>query len=598
MLSGHCEHAMTSEPPEVEAFVENPSRFDEIAAAYDDDTACYNDLRDEAKRTLSSFDEYLDFHAASIEYGPTDYVLSDLNRNAVRSLKNMVLRSSRAGKRFPIASAAELQHRIDSYADLGIDSVTPRTTAFTIIEHILDDDSHEAHAHHILDQLLTDQPDKEFELITHLVRARFVLAAETLNLNNPGLEIYLSELRDDIPDTLPDDERTPSEMMAEAETKAFADPEKKDLVQASLARQWNETVLQEYLYLTARDVVERYRHQERDDPWRGELQLAVHQCNCLENLYGEQLESERITRIRSYRRLALAELQSGGRWRSLRDPRNLPESDFLAAGNHYFKAAHEIKSVDAHRYIKYLSKAFRNHATAARHRELGSARGWHTTRLIHDGASDILTQHVDYFQSKTSDIDQDALTGTIAGAVATHKFRGHQAAAVVAFEHRNPEKISEHLDEAEDDLAATPTYESTELLETLRTLSEALFFETQDMYTEAETQYQRSESNIIDIEKRIRLVEIKNDITQGNHQSALTTAKTAFEENSPIITAVQLIGGKSPSSPRIHPPLFEGLSAVDPETKWWFTMLTYINSKSKEESEFMQKQIQDLLFEL
>lgn len=593
MLSHNHECTMASDPSQVKEFVEDPTTFEEIAVDYDDDVACYNDLLDGAKRSLSSFDEYLEFYTASIEYGPTDYVFYDLKRNSVRSLKNMVLRSSRAGKRYPIVSAAELQHRIDSYHDLGVDSVTPSTTTYTIIEHLLDDDSHEEHAYQILDYLLGDKPNDGLELITLLARARFVLTVETLNVDNPALEIYLSELRDDIPDTLPDDDRTPSELIAEAEKKAYADPEKIELVQASLARQWDDEVLQEYLYLTASDVVERYRHQQRGDPWRGELQLATRQFNCLENLYAEKLDPERTARIRSYRRLALAELKSGGRWRSLRDPNDLPEPNFLAAGNHYFKAANEIKSVDAHRYIKYLSKAFRNQATAVRHRELGPARGWHTSRLIHDRAIDVLTQHVNQF-----DVDQDALTKTILGSIGTHEFRKYQAAAVVAFEHRNPENLADHLDEAWDHLEATPTYESTELLETLRTLSEALLFEIQELYEEAHTQYQKSESNIIDIEKRIRLVEIKNDITQKNYHSALSTAETAFEEGSPIVTAIQLLAHESSSSPRIQPPLFKGLSAVDPETKWWFTMLIYLNSKTNNRSEIMQDQVQEALLEL
>jgi hypothetical protein len=598
MLSENHEEAMTSSTSEVEQFVEDPRRFDELATDYDDDVACYTDLRDEAKRTLSSFDAYLEFYAASIEHGPTEFVFYDLNRNAVRSLKNMVLRSSRAGRQFPIASAGELQRRIELYVELGVDSVTPRTTLFTIIEHILDDDSPAAHAHRILDRLLADRPANGSELVTLLARVRFVLTAESLDIDDPSLEIYLNKLRDDIPDPLPEDERTASELTTAAERKAFADPEKIELVQASLARNWDKNVLQEYLYLTACDTVERYRHQERDDPWRGELQVAIRQYNCLENIYGKELDAERTARIRSYRRLALAELESGGRWRSLRDSNDLPEPNFLSAGNHYFNAAEEIKSVDAHRYVKYLSKAFRNHATAARHRELGRARGWHTTRLIHDRAIDILTQHVEYFQSAEPDINTDSLTETIIGAVGTHESRKHRAAAAVAFEHRTPEKMGEHLDEAWDHLDAIPTYEPTDLLETLRTLSEALLFETQELYEEATDQYQGIQSNIIDIEKRTRLVEIKLDITQENYQSALETAETTFDEGSPIRTAVQIIVGESSSSPRIQPPLFEGLSAVDPETKWWFTMLTYLNSKSTQDSEFMQNQIKELLLDL
>jgi hypothetical protein len=584
---------MSSDSLTVREFIQDPSIFDTIVADYEDDADCYNDLRDEAKKSLSSFDEYLEFYATCIERGPKEHASSDLERNAVRSLKNMVLGSSTAGRRFPIVSAADLQHRIDSYQELGVESVTPRTVTYTIIEHILDDSPDESQVYVTLDHLLTDQADKSDELVTLLSKARFVFAAETLQLDNPALEIYLDEFCDDLPDPLPDDNRTPAELLAAADEKPFTDSQKIALVQASLARQPDEDALQEYLYLTARDTIERYRHQDRDNPWRGELQLAVHQFNCLENIYQEALEQERTSRIRSYRQLALAELKSGGRWQSLRDPNDLPEPKFLSAGKSYYRAANEIKAVDPHRYIKYLSKAFRNQAVAARYQELGAAHGWYTTRLIHDRAISLLTQYAEQF-----DVDQDNLTETIVGAVGSHKFRKHQAAAVVAFEHRNPEQLASHLNEAWDHLDATPTYENTDLLESLRTLSKALSSEIQGQYEEALRQYKRVENTQIDIEQRIRLVEIKQDIAQENYQSATYTAKETFENGSPIITAVQLIAGESADSPSVYSPLFKKLSAVDPETKWWFAMITFLSSSTKQENKFLQNQVKETLFEL
>lgn len=588
---------MTSGTSPVEDVVTDPATFEAVATGYDDEVACYRDLRDEAKRTLGSFDEYLDFYAAVIESGPTDYVYYDLETNAVRSLKNMVLRSSRSGKRFPVDSARELQRRIDSYQSLGVDAVTPRTTTYTIIEHLLDDDHDRATVYRTLSQLLGDLPTDGAELTKLLVHARFVFATETLASTNPAVERYLAELHEDLPDPLPNDGRGAQELMAEADSKPFADPDKQILTQASLARQSSMDVLQDYLYLTARDIVERYRHQQQNDPWRGELQLAVRQFNGLLNLYENELESNRLNRVESYRQLALAELNSGGRWQSLRDPRDLPDPQFLSAGNHYFRAAHQIKPLDLNRYIKYLSKAFQNQAIAARHRELGPAHGWSTTQQIHDRTISLLTTYIDQLDTEEYNGEEEAISKTIVGAIGTHKFRKHRAAAVVAFERRNDREVGRHLDEAWEHIDATPTYEDTDLLETLRTLSAALSLEMEEMYEQAQRRYQEVEDDMFDLNQRIALVNIKHNLTQGSDEVAVSTAETAFNENSPIRTAVQLISDESPSSPSIYPPILEDVSAVDPETKWWFTMLVYLASKH-DSSGLVQNHVLDTLLEL
>lgn len=588
---------MTSGTSRVEDVVSDPDAFEAIATGYDDEVACYRDLRDEAKRTLESFDEYLNFYESVIESGPTDFVYYDLETNAVRSLKNMVLRSSRSGKRFPVDSASELQRRIDSYQLVGVDAVTPRTTTYTIIEHLLDDDTDRATVYRTLNQLLGDLPTDGAELTRLLAHARFVFATETLAGTNPAVERYLTELHEDLPDPLPDDDREVRELMTEADSKPFADVDRRILARASLAREGSMDVLQEYLYLTARDVVERYRHQQQQDPWRGELQLAVRQFNGLLSLYQDELESDRLNRVKSYRQLALAELKSGGRWQSLRDPRDRPDPKFLSAANHYFRAAHQIKPLDLNRYIKYLSKALRNQAVAARHRELGPAHGWSTTQQIHDRAISLFTTYIDQFDAKRPDSEQEALSETIVGAVGTHKFRKHRAAAVVAFEHRKPREVEKQLDEAWENLDATPTYEDTDLLETLRTLSAALSLEIEGMYEQAQNRYREVEDDMFDLDHRIALVNIKYNLKQGSDAEAVSTAESAFDEDSPIITAVQLISDESPSSLGIHPPVLEDMSAVDPETKWWFTMLVYLASK-QDSSGIVQNHVFDTLVEL
>lgn len=118
------------------------------------------------------------------------------------------------------------------------------------------------------------------------------------------------------------------------------------------------------------------------------------------------------------------------------------------------------------------------------------------------------------------------------------------------------------------------------------------------MHEQAHAQYQEIKNSAFEIKSRAALVRIKHDVVQQNYEAAVSTAETEFEEGSPIISAVQLIVGESPSSPSIHPPLLKRVSAVDPEAKWWFTMLAYLASKQNRDSTFMRDLVLDTLLDL
>jgi len=345
---------MSTDASALRTFLNDPANFDEIASDYQDEVECYIKLRDKAKKALSTFDEYIQFYGMAIEEGPSGFVLQDLNRNATRSLKNMILRSSSTGKRYPITSVTELERRAEAFHELGVNSVTPQSVVFTVLEFIFDDGN--PNGYEVIDHLLSERSDASSDFVALFVRARFIIAVESLNANSPAVDIYTEEFYQDLPDTIPDDERSASELIDASRKKSYRNTEKIELIRGSLARQPGEEALSEYLYLSARDVVERYRHQSRKDPWRGELQLALRQFNSIENIYSENWSDERATRSRSYRQLVLAELASGGRWRSLRDPNDLPEPNFLSAANRYSRTSHEIKMVDIHRSIKYLGR--------------------------------------------------------------------------------------------------------------------------------------------------------------------------------------------------------------------------------------------------
>jgi len=566
------------------------STFDEVAPEFEDEVTCYKRLRDTAKTELASFDEYLEFYSQAIEGGPTDFVFYDLERNSTRSLKNMVLRSSQAGRRFPICSLSELQHRIKSYQNLGVESVTPRSVAFTVLEHIFDNEESQSYCYDIMNSLLSECSSSPSEIIEIFARARFVVATETLDTEVEALEDYFQSLSSDLPDPRPDDDRAASELLDAAEKRSYSDPEKVELVRSSLARQTELDALQEFLYLGARDVVERDRHKYRDDPWRGELQLALRQYNCITNLFGERLDEERLARMESYRQIVLSELSSGARWQSERDPNDLPEANFYSAAGHYLCAANSIRPVDLRRYIKYLSRAFRNQATATHRNGDGPDRGWLPSQQLHENAVEYIREFADSVSA-----DED-LQETIIGTVASHRFRSYRASAVIAFERSNPAQVREYLDQAWNTIDSVPQYVEGDLLEDMKILANALESEQAGEYERALEYYSEVDNPKLDLDKRRAIVEVKSRISNKEYDQAINKAESTFEPNSPIVTAIQIVAGRPATSPSIRSSL-EEISCIDDEHKWTLATYVHLISQSEDISSFSDS-VENLLLEL
>lgn len=582
-----------SEKPQVRTLIENPNRFNEISSQYDNDVDCYENLLRQAKRSLETFEEYAEFHSICLEHGPTSYVKEQLEANAVRSLKNMVLQTSTAGKRFPIHTAAQFRHRVELYRDLGIESVTQRSAAFTLLEYIFDAvedqarDKDEGYGYKVLSRLLCEQPTPAGDLTAILVRARFVVGALTAG-RQMSLDTFAGEMIANLPDPKKDDGATASEQLQRSQERNYEDSEKVELAASALSRGGGEEILEEYLYLSAREVPEQYRHGG-DNPWRGELQLAVHQWECILNTFSETYSSERRARSRSYYHIVQGELSSGGQWRSQRDERSLPDVNFLRATNHYVNAAVEIREIDPARYIKYLSKSFRHQATAAHYREWGPCRGWLATQKIHEQAIEIVINAVDEFD------ETERLNETLSETVARHNFREHRAAAVVAFEQRDIDGISNEIEEAQSyiDILDSPR---RGLIDSLEDLAEALLFEETGEYAEAIKKYQTTSHPKLDVEKRTHLVEVKRAINNGQYATAKDTAESEFGET-PIYTAVVVATGESLSSrPAIKPPVLSGVSAIDEESKWLLTYLVYLLSAA--DTDIGSTTIEQILYEL
>lgn len=112
--------------------------FHKIAADFDNESDCFDTLRNAAKTSLESFDEYLAFYNTCLDTDSTGTVETFVETNASRMLKNIVLRDSPVGRRYHITTAAELHHRIEAFHSIGVEQVSPQSVVFTIFEHLVD----------------------------------------------------------------------------------------------------------------------------------------------------------------------------------------------------------------------------------------------------------------------------------------------------------------------------------------------------------------------------------------------------------------------------------------------------------------------------
>lgn len=579
------------ESSEVQDLINDPESYYDISAEYSSDEDCYETLLKQAKQSLATFEEYIEFHSVLLDHGPTEYVQQQLKRNTLRSLKNMILQTSTAGKRFPIHTLEQLQKRIKKYKELGVESVNQRAVAFTLLEHLFDDDSDDAYIYTILDRILNVQPSQGGDLVAILVRARFVIAAQTVN-RQTSLDTYAEELFDDLPDPKAQDKATAREQFEASKRLAYDNPEKLDYAASAVAKDGDAEILEEYLYLSARDVVERYRHKSRNDPWRGELQLALRQWNCILNAFSKTHSDERLIRSQSYRHVVSGELKSGGRWQSQRDSGDLPEAKFLSAAGKYYNAAEKIKDISPIRYIKYLSKSFRFQATGAHSKEWGLYDGWLATKLLHEQAVEITASTIEEFE------ETDRLRETLTETAVFHNFRRHRAAAVIAFEQRDIEGLSDEIDEARSHLEmdAMPFSADGTMLNKLESLHEGLIFEDTHEFDEAIKKYEEATSRKISVGTRIQLVNIKKLINKKQYEKAQRIAEESFGANSPIHTAVSLSAGDTSNKPAIKPPNMEAMSAINMEKKWMLVYIVHLFSSGEDiaESDRMERLIYDL----
>lgn len=580
-----------SDAERVDLLISGSKSFEGIAEDFDDEIDCYDSLQNAAKTHLRSFEEYFRFYEVCIDQGPTGFVYSRLNRNAERSLKNMVVRGSDAGERFPITSLSELDNRVEGYRDLGLDGLTTGSVVSTILEHIYK--KREDSVYEICDNLLHDsnQPIMGKKLLVH---ARFVSVTTSVDRDTKAFKYYLSEFLSDLPDPHPECEQSADELWERSERAAYSDTEKLKLAQSSVIRQTAERRLAEYLYLDAVDIVERYRHSHRDQPTRAELQLCIRQIRLLQGKFSEIFTGEQNTRLDSYLRVVQGQKSSGNWWSSQQDANNRPDPNYRKAASHFYSAAQIIKPIDRNRFLKYFSRAMRNAATAAIYEKYGPANGWKVSSQLHSTAMRVLSR-------LGADGDAKA-TETVHKSISLHRCLGSRADAVVACYGGNPERIRESVNEAWQVLKTgeVPVYINTDFLKDLDTIADALEYKAEGAFADAVKEFESIEvtEELLPTEQPESLEKIKSYLVREEYGSALEMAEKTFKEGAPIRTAVEILAREEAHTPRLTDDYTYPIIGVSDASIWSLGMVAEFIQSGDEVASGVADQLEKLVIEL
>jgi hypothetical protein len=569
--------------------------YDEIEEDFDDEFDCYFGLLEAAKSHLRNFEDLVQFYDTLIEKGPTGLIYHDLKQKTNLSLKNMVLQDSPAGKRFPITSLSELDERVQTYRELGVEGITTKSVVSTTLEHIyaeqIDEDLNIVYE--ICDNLLYDsgQSIDGQKLLTH---ARFVSVVNSVEIDSEAFDIYTNEFLSDLPDPYPEDPRSPDELWERSEEAAYSETKKVELAQSSLVRQYTESHLAEYLYLDAIDTVERYRHDQRKNPNRAELQLCNYQIQLLQNRFTEVLSQQRITRLRSYRNLVLGQLNSGNWWSSQQDIDIRPTPNYKKSAVNFYRAAQQIRPIDRNRFLKYFSKAIRNAAIAARYNDHGPANGWETCSQLHDMARGVL--------SNLSADDGAKITETVEESLALHRCLENRAEAVVACYDGDIERIRKSIDEAFETLRndEVPIYIEKDILEGINRIADALEYKSEGESTNAVGVFDSIEipRGLISTKKPKDLEKIKIHIKAEQYDRAYDIAKQTFDEGFPIRTAVEILAEKDGRRPGLKKEFTHPIVGVDDASIWSLALLTdFIHQEDSADAE-MSEQLSKIILDL
>ncbi|MFT4920817.1 MAG: hypothetical protein ACI8XM_000008 [Haloarculaceae archaeon] len=526
-----------------EMLLEDPSRFEELVQEYDDGTEFYGKTARKVPRVDARFEALIEYHRIFIDRGPSEYIYYRLNRDTARSIKNMILGGSRAGRAYRIHTLAEAQDRVDAYWELGMDeeALSLSRVVETTLEEIYLDDDYRSQAYSILNTLLNDVTDVNREVIEFVARAQLVERLDNgqrEDHQHAALERYLNH----VPNPRPDTEQSAKQLRTAAEQHEYGDPDRLELHEAALHRAASLDALFEYLYVRSRDVAERYRHASRDDPSTAELSLGKRQLAVLQELDTEW-GPEREAYSRSYQHLLQAQQNSGFEWHSEQDERKRSASNFARAAQEYQHAAAEIEDWHDHRRIKYLSKAFRHAANAS--------DTWEAKRNLHDNAIVLLMKTVQ---------NQDTGQDTLELALKRHELWRAIADAYLALNNNDPDSAHSIALECEDRLAEIPLYDSSPYhLDRVKLLAGGRLMETEGDYADAADHYASFDREDDYVLLHRTLAQLKARVDDGDGKEALELAEEQFDDDSLLCTTLRVLAEESIDSIRSHGGLPDGL---------------------------------------
>ncbi len=534
--------------------VADPEQFDALRRDGESLEDYYSKVVGAAPNAVDGFYQYVQLLGLFLERDE-GRIRGWIEKDVGRTVKNMLLRDSTTGRAFPVRTLSDVVARHEAYEAVGIETPGLVKQVDIMLEHVYDDDEAGRFVHGIADGLLEEVPDGDGadldRAVEVLAGARAVAALQNRDAPSASLERVARAFADDTEPRLDlEAARTPAtavECLDEAHRLAFADDRKLDLAQTAVHRDPSEPdALLTYLYLSARDVIEDYRHGREHD--RGRLLLAAEAFEALSGQPAPERYDDWDAWTRSYAELARATIAAAGRHASERDEQISPDPKFRAAAYHYYAASDALVGVHDVRADKYLSKAFRHAALGAEHYRTGVA--------LSDAAIDTFLTRLQAVEddaaaaTRTADGDLDAESRETAlrDAVHVHRFRKAQSQVLDAYERGDVDRVLAAAEDCDDLLDALPQRTVNTAVHRYRArVAEARRTELDGEYGDARQLYSFVERPRREVETRIELCRVKELLADGQVGAARERLRESFDDVPLLRGALAVVDGEEPT---------------------------------------------------
>ena len=571
------------------ALVADPGLYESFAADYSDEVSFYSALRGSAQESLS-FEEYVELRRVFLDHGPTGAIRRRLEERLERSLKNMVLGTSPRGRAYKAPTLAQLECRRRAFDSLAITVPSLLSAVEATVEHLYDEVERPTGARATLHRLLSDTPADERAAVEYVARAWLSEGALAADDTETRLEQMLSTYIETVPEPEPPVEcDSAAAYRVAAEKRAFADPAKKRLQEAALHASPSVETLCEYLYLTAADSIEGYRHGDQDIS-RADLVLARRHLRLLDAVTAYPEGSDRAAYAESYRHLADGIEAGGGRW--LTDRAGMPAPEWETVADSYGRAAAAVKPVSVVRFLKYLSKAFRHAAHAT--------DDWACRYQLHINAQRLFGRFEPTALVADRDTSTETLESTIAGTLHVHRCREYEAQAHLAFTETMYDEVSWAAEQARNEAQAAPQ-NSLQLrgLDTVETIAAARRAERRGEFETALARYDEVETDDdtrqVGVVCHRQLCRVKQLVEQGRHEVALANAHEWFEPGSAVVLATEASCGILPELDGNTPAVSDQFLTIDTDVLSALVPLVRLAAVGGPVSAVVRRQIADCL---